>query len=124
MPVIQQGREYILLLSHFNTFRPGQAGYSLSFGGGTSSIVDPVKPAMLSASANCSGEVINVGLNKRVKCSSLAKNGSDFKISPSVANIIAASGTDCSNSFDMGSVTLTLDKPLPPGLHADNTKWI
>ena len=115
MPVIQQGHDYILLLSHFNKFRPGQAGYSLSFGGGTASIVDPVKPAMLSASANCAGEIVNVGLNKRVKCSSLATNGSDFKISPPVANVIAASGTDCSSSFDMGSLELTLDKSLPPG---------
>jgi len=112
MPMITQGHTYLLLVSHFT---PTQSGYSLSFGGGTASIVDPLKPSMISATANCSGEVVNLGLNKRVLCSSLAANGSDFKILPTVAKVIAASGSDCSNSFDMGSLTLTLDKPLLPG---------
>jgi gliding motility-associated-like protein len=121
MPVIQQGHDYILLLSHFNTFKPGQAGYSLSFGGGTggtggtASIVDTVKPALASAVANCSGQTIYVKLNKKLECSSLAADGSDFAISPAVANVIAATSVDCSNAFDMDSVLITIDKPLSPG---------
>ncbi len=115
MPTVQQGHNYILLLSHFNTFKPGQAGYSLIFGGGTASIVDTVKPAFVSAVANCSGESIYLKFNKKLKCSSLAKDGSDFSISANNIKVIAASGIDCDNAFDMDSAIITLNNPLPPG---------
>ncbi|MEO8711794.1 MAG: gliding motility-associated C-terminal domain-containing protein [Parafilimonas sp.] len=115
MPVIQQGHDYLLLLSHFNTFKPGQAGYSLSFGGGTASIVDPLKPAPVSAVANCSGESIYITFNKKLRCSTLAANGSDFILSSPVSKVTAAASINCSSGFDLDSVVLTLDKPLPAG---------
>lgn len=115
MPLLQQGHEYILLVSHFTKFNPGQDGYDLSFNGGNAIITDFLQPALVSASANCAGEVITIVLNKKVKCSSLAANGSDFKISPAAAKVIAASGINCNNSFDMDSLIITIDKPLPPG---------
>ncbi|MBV9963123.1 MAG: gliding motility-associated C-terminal domain-containing protein [Parafilimonas sp.] len=115
MPVIQQGHNYILLLSHFNTIKPGQAGYSLVFTGGTASIVDTVKPAFISATANCAGETIYLKFNKKLKCSSLAANGSDFSVAANNIKVIAATGINCSNSFDMDSAIITLNNPLPPG---------
>lgn len=115
MPSLIQGHNYILLVSHFNTFKPGQAGYSLSFGGGTGSITDTVKPALQTAIAKCDGQVVYVKLNKKVKCNTLATNGSDFYISPKIANAVSAKGANCDAGFDMDSVIINLDKPLNPG---------
>ncbi|MGG9972353.1 gliding motility-associated C-terminal domain-containing protein [Ferruginibacter sp. SUN002] len=115
MPVLQQGHDYLLLISHFDGAT--QSGYTLSFDGGTANITDPVEPHLKSARAICDGTQMTVKLNKRMKCKSLAANGSDFTISSAVSSIIAASGVHCSDEFDMDSVVLTLDNPLPPGMY-------
>jgi gliding motility-associated-like protein len=101
-----------LLISHFSD---SQSGYSLSFGGGSANITDPVIPNLLKARAACDGSSISVKLNKKMKCSSLAANGSDFSISPAIAPIISAVGIGCSTGFDMDSVVLTLGGIVPPG---------
>ncbi|MES2892751.1 MAG: gliding motility-associated C-terminal domain-containing protein [Bacteroidota bacterium] len=113
MPDLIQGHNYLLLVSHFSD--DSQSGYSLSFGGGTASITDPVNPSLSKARAACDGTRISVKLNKRMKCSSVAADGSDFSISPAIAPIIGASGINCSNAFDTDSVVITLNGILPPG---------
>lgn len=116
MPGLIQGHEYILLVSHFTT--TSQSGYSLSFGGnnsGTASITDTTLPGLKSARAICDGVKMTVKLNKKMKCSSLNADGSDFIVTPSVAPIIAAEGINCGNGFDMDSILLTLATPIPPG---------
>ena len=114
MPVIQAGRDYLLLVSHFTI---SQSGYKLQFTGGNSSITDPLLPALSSARTNCNGTQITVRLNKKMKCSSLVLNGSDFQISSGAATITSASGLGCSSSFEMDSVLVTLSNPLPAGTY-------
>jgi len=112
-PNLIQGHNYLLLVSHFSDT---EQGYSLSFGGGTAVITDTLPPHMFTASrASCDGTQILVKLNKRMKCSSLAVNGSDFTISPAAATIISAAGFGCAGGFDMDSVLLTFSNPLPFG---------
>ena len=112
MPNLTVGHEYILLVSHFSD---SQSGYALSFGGGTAVITDPVNPSLMKARAACDGTKISIKLNKKMKCSSLAADGSDFMITPAIAPIISAAGIDCSNGFDMDSVVISLGGPLPAG---------
>jgi len=112
MPVLQAGRNYLLLISHFTD---SQSGYSLSFGGGTANITDPKEPHLLAARAPCDGTITTVKLNKKMRCQTLSANGSEFTISPPLANVIGAVGFGCTSGFDMDSVILTLDGPLPPG---------
>ncbi len=112
MPALILGHEYLLLISHFSN---SQSGYSLSFGGGTASITDPVNPALQKARAACDGTRISIKLNKKMKCNSLAANGSDFSISPAISPIISATGIGCSVGFDMDSVVVTLGGIVPPG---------
>jgi len=112
MPTLIVGHEYILLVSHFSN---SQSGYTLSFGGGTAIITDPVNPGLMNARAACDGTKISIKLNKKMKCGSIALNGSDFSISPAVAPIIGAEGAGCTASFDMDSVIVTLGSALPPG---------
>ncbi|MGN6801714.1 MAG: gliding motility-associated C-terminal domain-containing protein [Ginsengibacter sp.] len=113
MPTLQVGHNYLLLVSHFTTFRPSEKGYQLSFGGGTASITDTIKPALQSIKTSCDATKIFIKTNKKMKCSSLDTDGSDFSISPAVANIISAQSF-C-QGFDMDSIELDLDKPLTPG---------
>ncbi len=123
MPQITKGREYLLLVSHFTV--SSQSGYSLSFGGvngGTAVITDPTNPGLAGARAICDGEKIAIKLNKRMKCSSLKANGSDFTITPAIAPIISAVGVNCNNSFDMDSIIITLAGPIPPGNYTITVK--
>mgnify|MGYP003330442577 CR=1 FL=1 len=112
MPYITQGRNYLLLVSHFTD---SQSGYSLSFGGGTGSITDTTEPHLSTASAACDGTVITVKLNKKMKCNSLNTGGLEFSITPAIRNVISAVGNGCTSGFDTDSVTLTLNGPLVPG---------
>jgi gliding motility-associated-like protein len=113
MPALIQGHQYLLMISHF--LGDQQSGYQLSFGGGTASITDTTQPHLKSAAANCDATQIRIRLNKKMKCSSLAADGSDFNISPASAGIVSATGAGCAASFDVDSVILTLNGPLPPG---------
>lgn len=114
MPNITEGRNYLLLVSHFTN---SQSGYTLTFGGGTASITDPTEPKLLTGTAICDGTSINITLNKKMKCNSLTNGGTEFFISPALATVTQAVGTGCNNSFDMDAVTLTLSNPLPPGIY-------
>lgn len=120
MPTLIQGHEYILLVSHFTV--TSQSGYALSFGGGTASITDPKEPALQGARAICDGIKMTVKLNKKMKCSSLNADGSDFSITPAFAPIVSAEGVNCDGGFDMDSVILTLASPVPPGNYTITVK--
>ncbi len=52
-------------------------------------------------------------LNKQMRCSSLATDGSDFSVA--TGTIVSAQSPDCSSGFDMTSLVLTLNQPLAPG---------
>lgn len=112
MPTIQQGHTYLLLVSHYTN---SQSGYKLSFGGGTGVITDPLLPKMEKSWAGCGGVSVTIKMNKKMKCSSLAANASDFSLSPAAATIVSATSIGCSNSFDMDTVVLTMSNALPTG---------
>lgn len=112
MPRILMGHEYLLLVSHFTN---NQSGYKLSFGGGTAVITDDLMPDIVSATAFCDAKSLAVTFNKKLKCSSLAADGSDFTLSVPGVNVIKAVGVNCDEGFELDRAVLTLDKPLPPG---------
>ena len=114
MPTITMGHDYLLMVTNWTK---STTGYDLSFTGGTASITDPKEPHLVSAKAACDGTSTTIKVNKRMKCNSLTASGSEFSITPPLANVIAASGFGCSGGFDMDSLTLTLDAPLPPGTY-------
>jgi gliding motility-associated-like protein len=114
-PTIIVGHDYILLVSHFTD---SQSGYSLNFNGGTANITDPLEPHLLRATAPCDGSEIRIKTNKKMKCNSLAANGSDFVIvTPSNTLIIptSANSFQCGSGFDLDSVAIILGTTLPAG---------
>lgn len=112
MPALIAGHTYLLMISHFTD---SQIGYKLSFGGGTAVITDPKLPKLDKALPGCGGVSVKVVMNKKMKCNSLAANGSDFTLSPAAAPITGASSASCSTGFDMDTVLLTFGNALPPG---------
>ncbi|MEO6405141.1 MAG: gliding motility-associated C-terminal domain-containing protein [Ferruginibacter sp.] len=119
MPNIIQGHNYLLMISHFTDT---QSGYNLSFGGGTAVITDPLEPHLLSGEAACDGKEIRIRINKKMKCLSLALNGSDFSINTASTSILNAKGGGCSAGFDMDSIVLFLASPIPPGTYTVSIK--
>jgi gliding motility-associated-like protein len=113
-PVLIEGHDYILMVSHFSDT---QFGYTLNFSGGTAVITDPLMPHLSAARAPCDGQEMTIKLNKRIKCSSIAANGSDFTINSTATTITAAVGIGCSGGFDTDSLLLTLSNPLPAGIY-------
>ena len=117
MPTLILGHNYLLLISHYSD---SQSGYTLSFGGGTASITDPLEPLLANATAPCDGTEIRIKTNKKIKCSSLAADGSDFKVvdaSGNTFNPTSAISNQCSTGFDLDSVTIFLATPLAPGTY-------
>ncbi|HYE55565.1 MAG TPA: PKD domain-containing protein, partial [Chitinophagaceae bacterium] len=119
MPTLTAGRNYLLLVSHFTNT---QSGYTLEFKGGTAVITDTTTPHLKKATPNCSGDVLRVSIGKKIKCSSIAADGSDFFITPSNGNTIAATGFECSTKFDTDSIEVKFDRFLPPGNYKLNIK--
>ncbi|WP_018615572.1 gliding motility-associated C-terminal domain-containing protein [Segetibacter koreensis] len=112
MPQLQKGHNYLLLVSHFTD---SQSGYSLDFAGGSASITDTTPPRLQAAKPLCDSKRISIKLNKKMKCSSLSANGSDFTISNSSVSVTGAAAASCSTGFDMDSLVVTLSDPLAPG---------
>ncbi len=119
MPSLVQGHQYILLVSHFTQT---QSGYDLSFGGGTAVITDSTKPRLRAAEASCGGDLVRLRLNKKMKCSSIAANGSDFYIMPGNIAVSSATGIGCTSGFDSDSLELRLSSFLAPGTYTLNVK--
>lgn len=120
MPDLIVGHNYILLVSNFSST---QVGYTLSFQGGTASIIDPVTPLLTKVHAVCDGTQILLMLNKKMNCSSLSSDGSDFTISGAGPNsIVKAVGRGCAVSFDTDTLELTMQNILTPGTYTVTSK--
>jgi gliding motility-associated-like protein len=115
MPTIIAGHDYLLMVTNWTQ---STSGYDLTFTGGTASITDPKEPHLQDSRAICDGTQAVIRTNKRMKCNSLAANGSDFIITPNVATVVGAVGFGCGTGFDVDSVILTLSNPLPPGTYS------
>ena len=111
MPPLIVNHDYLLLVSHFTN---SQSGYQLQFTGGTAGITDPQQSHLVSAIINCAATRLTVKLNKKMKCNSLAADGSDFTVN-GPSTVISATAPSCSSGFDMDSIILVLNNPLPPG---------
>jgi len=119
MPVLQVDHNYLMLVSHFTR---SQSGYRLAFKGGSAVITDSAQPKLKVVDASCGGDVLRLSIGKKIKCSSITANGSEFYITPNVATISAAAGIVCSSQFDTDSLELKLSDFLAPGAYTLHIK--
>ncbi|MEO5572052.1 MAG: gliding motility-associated C-terminal domain-containing protein [Bacteroidia bacterium] len=94
LPVLQNER-YIMMV---NNFTATNSGYALNFGG-SASIYDTDPPSLTTTNiTSCGPQVAYLYFSESIKCSSIAPDGSDFKITgPSNVSITAA--TPLSNNY-------------------------
>ncbi len=111
MPQVIQGHTYLLMVSNQSA---SGGTYQLTITGGTASITDAIDPKMDYAAVSCDGLKITLRLNKKIVCSSIAANGSDFSLSNGTP-ILSAVAADCSSLFGSDSIFLQLGQPLPNG---------
>jgi len=110
MPILEAGHKYLLFLGC-------RVSFNFLITGGTAEINPPPAPHLLKAEAGCNGQKAIIRLNKKFKCSSLSANGSEFSLSPPVANIISASAVSCNYVDETDSVTIKFDQALPFGTY-------
>ena len=119
MPTLIQDHNYLMLVSHFTRT---QSGYSLNFSGGTAVITDPNAPKLKAIEASCGGNELRLSISKKIKCSSIAADGSDFYITSGTTSITGATGINCSSTFDADSIKITLPQFLAPGNYSLHIK--
>ncbi|HEY6505490.1 MAG TPA: gliding motility-associated C-terminal domain-containing protein [Chitinophagaceae bacterium] len=108
-PVLIQGHEYLLLVSH-RTNLP--TGFDIIINGGTASVTDPIEPDLFNARLSCDGRYVFALLNKKMACSTIAPDGSDFTISTG-ATVIGASPVSCNADGEANFVIITLSNSIP-----------
>ncbi|MBX9784050.1 MAG: gliding motility-associated C-terminal domain-containing protein [Chitinophagaceae bacterium] len=113
LPNITAGRTYLLMVSNFSRT---QQGYKLSFGGGTAVITDTKEPLMQEVKTNCGGDQLRLKLNKKMKCNSVAADGSDIVAFGGVT-ATSVNATGCGSGFETDSLIINLSAPLPPGTY-------
>jgi gliding motility-associated-like protein len=126
------GHDYLLLVSNFS---PSGLGYALSFGGNTGGtsgstavLVDPLEPPipLLASATSICGLAVKIKTNKKVKCTSLATDASDFNIiapdGVTIINTISASSINCSTSLLFDSLIINIGTLLPPGTYKARIK--
>ena len=120
-PTILKDHKYLLLVSHFTD---SQIGYNLSFDGssdGSAVITDTLNPNIKSVLVSCDGSRVKLKLNKKMLCSSIVQDGSDFAISTNPI-VDSVRGWGCRTGFDTDSVVVYLNSPLPTGDYQYVTK--
>jgi len=123
MPPLVVGRKYLLLVSH-HTYPPpfAASGFTLKFEGGNADIGDPTLPHLTSASTPCGGTPLTVRFSKKLKCSTVLLDGSQFTISPPLANVVGTGRMGCDNTYELDSAILQLDNTLPAGNYTLSVK--
>ncbi len=117
-PTLIQGHDYLLMVSHFTT--SNQSGYNLSFQN-ASGMVDTTPPAVKNITANCVANKVLIKLNKKMKCNTIASDGSDISITTN-PNISSMIGYGCTTNFDTDSIIVSLASPLPSGNYTAQIK--
>lgn len=118
-PTLVKGNDYLLLISHFSN---NQAGYKLEFNGGTAVITDTAKPLMHELQVGCTGTGFYLKMNKPIKCSSIAADGSDWEFFNGNVPIAGTVGVGCATGFATDSLIITAATAVPVGTFALRAK--
>lgn len=111
MPELQQGREYMLLVSKRTS---STGGFAIQISGGSASITDPEDPLLTSVTASCDGTKVTVLLNKRMLCATMSTSGSEFSIQGG-PSIVSAQIMDCDHNQEANTIILQLSSPIATG---------
>ncbi len=111
MPTLTENHTYLLMVG--NSTAPG--AFALTIGGGTADISGTTGEDINVSVASCDNKQLLLKFNKKIRCSSIAADGSDFNLSPATGTITSAVSVQCSNTSETDSILLTFANPLPVG---------
>ncbi len=118
------GQTYLILIDDFgrNLEPRVTSGFTIDFSTSTAGFQDNSPPAFSNMVRQCSDSTIGVQLTEPVLCSSIAADGSDFYITPSVM-VAGAAGVNCvNNSGYTSQIVITLSGNIPPGDYTLNVR--
>lgn len=113
MPTLIQGHEYLLMVSHRVN---SDAGFQIHLTGGTAGVTDPSEPSFVNARLGCEGREIVVVLNKKMNCSSISADGSEFSID-APTTIASVTALNCNVEAQANVLVLSLSTPIMPGAY-------
>lgn len=114
MPFLKTGHEYLLMIGNMDN---QGSGYSLSVGGGTADITSDGNQEIKASVTACNRSEIVLRFGKKIKCNSIAPDGSDFIITPGVGNITGVAGNNCGSRNETDSIIISFASPLPVGTY-------
>jgi gliding motility-associated-like protein len=112
MPQLVTGRTYLLVISGSDY----AGNFNLTVEGGTADISSNSLQEMKINTLFCSGQEVLLSFGRKIKCSSIAADGSDFTLSPA-ASTFTARGKDCSANSETDTIRISFTNPLPDGTY-------
>lgn len=115
----QAGETYLIMINNFGYQGGISSGFTIDFGGSTATFNQPPPLHLNNIENQCNtGQSVTVQLTAPFKCSSIAANGSDFRLSGPTGSIASATGVNCNgNQGYTEEVTVHFVSPLPPGTY-------
>lgn len=121
------GDVYLIMLNNFGYYTGNGVlggGFTIDFTGSTATFNQPLPPALDHILPYCDlSQRVTVKTNQRIKCSSIAADGSDFFLTPS-GTILSAVGTNCNIAAGgyTDEIVVTFTGTLPNGFYDLNAR--
>jgi gliding motility-associated-like protein len=115
------GHTYLIMINDFGPdANPGPSdGFTIDFSGSTATFQSNAPPTFQSIVKHCSDSTVTVQLNAPIQCSSIAADGSEFYITPTIP-IVGASGVNCVNGGYTSQIVISFAGKAPPGNYVLN----
>jgi gliding motility-associated-like protein len=114
MPQLIAGHTYLLMIGSMEA----SGSYALTVGGGTADITDNTDQTINAFITSCNNDEVVLAFTKKISCSSIAADGSDFTITPAAASIASVTGMNCGNGSETDSIRIRFSNPLPDGSYS------
>ncbi len=117
----EAGQTYFIMISNFGPdATPGPShGFTIDFTASTAVFQSNQLPALQNVVKHCSDSTVTVQLNVPVQCSSIAADGSQFYITPTIP-IAGASGVNCVNGGYTSEILISFAGDAIPGPYVLN----
>ncbi len=114
-PQIQAGHTYLLMVGNMDN---SAAGFTLAVDGGSADISSAPAQLLSINNSSCINNELVLRFSNKIRCNSIAADGSDFRITPAAAFSVVTNS--CSNTSETDSIILRFSNSLPSGTYTIN----